>query len=205
MRVGPSAPAVDSRLHARTCSYVVMIESSRGPSLTGGRRPSAADPSGDLGRGLVTGPPPGPDPAVEDVQSIDREAVQPQHPVAADGLAVEADVVVDDHAVPGPDAPTTQDGRYLVGTRDQPFALGIAGLGRGPAEGDFAVQVAVHGARDVAPVVDATVRGDVHEAQVGIAEMVGEPVRVDQPAGIVGGAHGAESSSRTARRVRSGR
>ena len=48
------------------------------------------------------------------------------------------------------------------------------------------MQIAVDGAWDVALVVDAPVRRDVDEPEIGVVEVVGQPVHADQPAGIGG-------------------
>ena len=199
-----------------------MIESSRFPSLTGLRAP-ALGRRGDLGRRRETGPPPGLDAAVEDVEARLRESIEAQQPVGADGLSIEADVVVEDDPVAIADAPPAQDGLGLLGGRDQPLALGVARLGRGAAQGHLPMEVAVDGAWDVALVVDAPVRGDMDDPQIGVVEVGGQPVGADERAwglgggglragslrggacGTFGRAHGADASSRAARRVRSGR
>ena len=121
-------------------------------------------------------------PAIEDMQAVGREPVQAEEPVAADRLAVHADVVVEDDPIAVADAPTPQDVGDLVGAGDQPLAFGVAGLGRGPAQGDLSMEVAVNGARDVASVENATVRRDVDDPQVGVVQVIGQPVDADEGA-----------------------
>src|SRR6478672_151548 len=135
---------------------------------------------GDVGRRLLAGAPPGLDPPVEDVEPLGGEAVQAQEPIAADRLAIEADVVVEHDVIAVADAPSTQDLTDLIARRDEPLALGVAGLRGRALERELLVEVAVHRAWDVSLVEDATIRGDVDDPHVGIAEVLGEPLDADE-------------------------
>ena len=117
------------------------------------------------------------------MQPVLRIAVEPEEPVAADRLAVHPDVVVEDDPIAITDAPTPQDVGDLVRARDQPLAFGVASLGRGPAQGDLSMEIAVNSARDVASVENATVRRDVDDPQVGVVQVIGQPVDADERTG----------------------
>ena len=136
-----------------------------------------------LARRLLAGTRPSLDAAIEHVQPVVRIAVEPEKPIAADRLAVHPDVVVEHDPIAITDAPSPQDVGNLAGAWDQPLAFGVAGLGRGPAQRDLPMEIAVDGARDVATVEDAAVRRDVDDAQVGVVKMFGQPVDADERAG----------------------
>ena len=154
-----------------------MSESSRSPSVDRTAKPVREVGLGDLGGRRLAGAPPGLDAAVEDVQPLLREPIEPHEPVAADGLPVEPDVVVEDDPVALADPPSTEDVGDELGGRDEPLALGVAGLGGRALERELLVEVAVGRARDVPLVVDAPVGRDVDEPDVGVVEVLGQPRR----------------------------
>ena len=176
IRVGPSGLAA-SRLQPRTCSYVA-IEVVVAIAQRGRRAEPVGEVGlGHLGRGLAARPAPGFDPAVEDVDPVGWIAIQAEEPVTADRLPVHPDVVVEDDPIAVPDSPAPERARRLIGRRDQPLALGVAGLGSRSLERELLVQVAVRRARDVALVVHAPIGRDMDEPKIRIGEVLGEPGR----------------------------
>ena len=174
MRVGPSglgrllAP-VEDFFEGRKERLVTLAELDRRATSVGqvGRR--------HVGRGLELRPPPGPDAAVHDVDAVLREAVHPQQPVAADGLTVEPDVVVQHEAVALSDAPLPKHVHDLLPGRDEPLAFGVARLRRRAAKGQLRVEVAADGPRQVPPVVHAPIRRHVHDPEVLVVKVLVDP------------------------------